>query len=309
MSPIKIRFGGYQGPASVHTRGGEVFGLALRKELGDAVEFEFDSNIVERGHKASDLLKLVESGELTGCYFSSSYLASRVPELGIFDQHFKVPDRKSAYQLLDGPLGTHLKQLVSEKTGYTVLDFWDNGFRHITTGVRPLRTPQDCTGLKLRNLDSDIHRRVFAAIGFEPMTIDVRDLPEAVKAGTVDAQENPLTNTYNFGLHTTHRYVTLTRHLMGVALALFNQEQVASWPEDVRSKVQTALRTATEAQRRFAEEDDQICAEKLTSEGVTILELSDSERSSFAQAAAPAVAKTRAQFDADLVSLFDDSLA
>lgn len=308
MEPITIRFGGYQGPASVHTRGGQVFGQELQRELGDAVRFVFDSNIVERGHKAADLLSMVEEGTLTGCYFSSSYLADRVPELGIFDQHFVVPDRKAAYGLLDGALGDHLKNLVAERTGYEVLDYWDNGFRHITNGVRPISSPGDCDGLKLRTLSSDIHRRVFKALGFEPAAIDVRDLPTAVADGTVDAQENPLTNTYNFGIHKTHRYITVTRHLMGVALALFNKEQVSAWPPDFRKKVQSALRSATLAQRRFADEDDTICAAKLTAEGVSIIELSAEERSAFADAAKPEVETTRSRFDPELVKLFDDSL-
>jgi TRAP-type C4-dicarboxylate transport system substrate-binding protein len=308
MEPITIRFGGYQGAASVHTRGGQVFGQELQRELGDAVRFEFDSNIVERGHKAADLLSMVESGELTGCYFSSSYLADRVPELGIFDQHFVVPDRRAAYGLLDGALGAHLKDLVAERTGYFVIDYWDNGFRHITNGVRPINSPGDCQGMKLRTLNSDIHRRVFQALGFEPMAIDVRDLPKAVADGTVDAQENPLTNTYNFGIHKTHRYITLTRHLMGVALALFNKEQVSAWPAAYRAKVQTALRSATLAQRRFADEDDAICAEKLNAEGVSINELSAVERAAFADAVKAEVETTRSGFDPGLVKLFDESL-
>ncbi len=309
MAPIEISFGGYQGPASVHTRAGVVFGEALAAELGDRVRFVFDSNIVERGRKAADLLSMTESGELTGCYFSSSYLADRIPELGIFDQHFVVPDRARAYAVLDGPLGRRLAALVAEKTGFTVLGYWDNGFRHISNAVRPILTPEDCRGLKLRTLANEVHQRVFAALGFEPAVIDVRDLQAAVADGTVDAQENPLTNTYNFGLHKTHRYITLTRHLLGVAAVFFNKEAVAGWPDDFRAGVESALRQATAAQRRFAEDDDTICAEKLTAEGVEIVTLDESQRAAFIEATRDEVAKMRASFDEDLIALFDESLA
>lgn len=309
MTPIELRFGGYQGPASVHTRAGTIFGEALAAELGESVRFVFDSNIVERGHKAADLLSMTESGELDGCYFSSSYVAGRVPELGIFDQHFVVPDRAKAYAVLDGPLGARLASLVEAKTGYTVLDFWDNGFRHISNGSRPIHMPQDCQGLKLRTLANEDHQRVFRALGFEPKVIDVRDLQAAVADGTVDAQENPLTNTYNFGLHKTHRYITLTRHLMGVAMVLFNTEKVRSWPADFRAGVERALHKATKAQRRFAEDDDQICAEKLIAEGTEIHELEDAERAAFVAATKDEVARTRAGFDAELVALFDENLS
>ena len=153
------------------------------------------------------------------------------------------------------------------------------------------------------------HQRVFRALGFEPKTIDVRDLPAAVADGTVDAQENPLTNIFNFDLYEHHRHITLTRHLMGVALALFNKAEVASWSEGVREQVMAAISTATVAQRHHAEEDDVICTDKLRKAGVEIHELTQEERQLFVDATSGAVAQTRAQFAPELVKLFDDSLA
>ena len=309
MVQIRIRFGGYQGPNSVHTRAGHRLGGALAAELGASVEFEFDSNIVARGHKASDLLSMVETGELEGCYFSSSYLAHRVPELGIFDQHFVVPDRRRAYAVLDGELGKRLSELVEDNTGYTVMAYWDNGFRHISNGLRPILRPGDCKGMKIRTLANENHQRVFRALGFEPVKIDVRDLPEAVASGRVDAQENPLTNIYNFGLHNTHRHITMTRHLMGVATVLFNKDSVRSWPPDLREGVGRALQDATSAQRRFADEDDDICADKLSAEGVHIQELAPDEKAAFVSATRNEVALTRAGFDSALTALFDRDLS
>ncbi|MEL6962919.1 MAG: TRAP transporter substrate-binding protein DctP, partial [Pseudomonadota bacterium] len=265
--------------------------------------------VTARGRKAADLLSMTESGELDGCYFSSSYLAKRVPNLGLFDQHFVVPDRRTAYALLDGKLGESLAQDVAQRTGYVVLGYWDNGLRQISSGRGPIRTPAHCAGLKIRTLASNDHQRVFAALGFEPKAIDVRDLPEAVASFQVDAQENPLTNIYNFGLHKTHRHITLTRHLLGVALVLFNKERVAAWSELVRTGVAAALAEATAAQRGFAEEDDTICAEKLRADGVELIELSAIERDAFVAATRDEVATTRSAFSTDLLALFDQELA
>lgn len=309
MSPITIRFGGYQGPASVHTRAGHALGKALADRLGDAVAFDFEENIVAKGHKAADLLSLTEAGELDGCYFSSSYLAGRVPELGIFDQHFVVPDRERAYALLDGALGERLARQVAETTGYVALGAWDNGLRNISNGRHPIRTPQDCRSLTLRTLANEDHRRVFRALGFEPIAIDVRDLPEAVASGRVAAQENPLTNIYNFGIFETHRHITMTRHLLGVALVLFNRAAVEAWPAEVRAGVEAAVAEATAAQRGFAAEDDVSCAERMAAAGVEILELSVAEREAFAAATRPAVDEMRARFAPDLVAAFDHELA
>ncbi len=305
---LKIRFGGYQGDKSVHTRGARVFCDAISRISGGKIEVDFIQNIVESGRKASDLLSATESGELDGCYFSSSYLASRVPQLALFDQHFAVPDRRRAYAVLDGSLGTRLAAEVKAATGFQVMGYWDNGLRHISSAATAFRSPADCEGMKIRTLASDDHQRVFKALGFLPVAIDVRDLPDAVAQGKVDAQENPLTNIYNFGLHNTHRTVTLTGHLLGVAPVLFNQTAVDGWSDDAWTAVTSALQEATQAQRRFAEEDDDICSAAMKDEGVTLIHLSNAERASLIEATRHEVDTTRGRFSQDLIDLFEADL-
>ena len=304
-----IKFAGYQGEHSVHTRAATVFCESLRREAGDTVHVQFESNIVQNGFKAADLLTKTENGELDGCYFSSSYLAGRVPELGLFDQHFVVPDRRRAYAVLDGTLGKRLAREVENKTGFAILGYWDNGLRHISSAQGPLRHPEDCKGLKIRTLNNEQHQCVFRALGFEPAAIDVRDLPEAVASFAVDAQENPLTNLYNFGLHKTHRYITLTQHLLGVAPVLFNKQSVAAWPAQVRSAVEMALAEATVQQRRFAEEDDTICYKALVEDGCELVTLSDDEREEFRVATHEVVAQFCSRFDTGLIELFNADIA
>jgi C4-dicarboxylate-binding protein DctP len=306
---IEITFGGYQGDNSVHTRGAHSLAAAVERLSGGAARINFRQNIVSDGHKASDLLSMTESGELDGCYFSSSYLADRVPELALFDQHFAVPSRAHAYGVLDGSLGRRLKDEIEAATEYSVLGYWDNGLRHISTRGGRLNTPTACKGLKLRTLASEDHQRVFRALGFEPMAIDVRDLPAAVADGTVDAQENPLTNIYNFRLHDIHRSITLTGHLLGVALVLFNRKTVESWPQDIRQVVRQAVVEATKDQRRFAEEDDRVCTKALREDGVELVELDATERAAFADATRAEVETTRSRFGSDLIALFENDLA
>jgi len=304
-----IKFAGYQGERSVHTRAAEVFCETLRQTAGDLIEVEFEQNIVSKGFKAADLLSRTESGDIDGCYFSSSYLAGRVPELGLFDQHFVVPDRKHAYAVLDGKLGARLASEVATRTGLVVLGYWDNGLRHISSARVPIRHPQDCAGLNIRTLKNEDHQRVFRALGFNPMAIDVRDLPEAVANRTVDAQENPLTNIVNFGLHNTHKHITLTHHLLGVAALFFNQSIVNAWSDDVREVVLSALAIATVEQRRFAEQEDALCIDVLKQAGCEIITLTEPQRAEFALATANEVAETCSNFNSELVDLFNADLA
>jgi len=278
---IRIKFGGYQGEHSVHTRAAYVFCDAVKRYVGNSVDVEFEPNIVSRGHKAADLLSLTEQGKIDGCYFSSSYLTDRVPELRLFDLHFVVPDRRHAYAILDGSLGERLAHEVKTHTGLTVMGYWDNGLRHISSAAGSIRSPKDCEGLKIRTLNSEDHRRVFRSLGFDAQSIDVRDLPDAVKNSVVDAQENPLTNMYNFGLHKVQRYITLSRHLLGVAPVFFNSESVSSWPDEIRAAIQMALVEATQEQRKFAAEDDVVCRDLMEKEGCEFVTLTEPERQRF----------------------------
>jgi TRAP-type transport system periplasmic protein len=289
MAATLIRFGGYQGPASVHTRAIAVFAHALEQRLGDDVALQVTANVGERGHKAAGLLQLVESGELDLCYFSSSYLAKRVPALGVLDLPFAPGAREGLSAALDGALGSHLQAAIAETTGYRALAFWDNGIRHFSNRVGPLRQPEDCAGLRIRTQDNVFQQEVFRALGFEPVAIDPSELPAAVRDGRVDAQENPLTNLVNFGIHQHHRHVTLSAHLLGVAPVLVNRERYDAWPETVRAGVHAALDEATAAQRRFSEEDDVRCLATLAETGNQVLRLSATERAAFAAAVAPVV--------------------
>jgi TRAP-type C4-dicarboxylate transport system substrate-binding protein len=152
VQPFHICFGGYQPDASVHNRAAVALGRALGAHLGAAVRFDLDGNILASGDQAADLLAMVEGGGLTMCYFSASYLATRVPEFALLDLPFTITERQRAYQVLDGPLGRLLAENLHTRTGLRLLGWWDNGFRHLTDAVRPIRTPADCVSLRIRTL-------------------------------------------------------------------------------------------------------------------------------------------------------------
>ena len=137
-------------------------------------------------------------------------------------------------------------------------------------------------------------------LGFDPVAMDVKDLLAAAAAGTIDAQENPLTNTFNFGLHRHHRYITLSGHFFGAAVLLCNEAQFGQWPVEVQGAVGEAAAAATAAQRSFAANDDETMLAALREAGNEVVTLSSRERAGFAAAVAPLVATQRQRFGAEL---------
>jgi TRAP-type C4-dicarboxylate transport system substrate-binding protein len=298
MKNISLRFGGYQSEASVHTRAARVFTAAFSPDVDVATT----ADVTQQGHAARDLLAMVEGEELDFCYFASSYLAGRVPRLGVFDLPFRIAERERIYAKLDGALGAELTAGVAAATGFYVLGFWDNGFRHISNRLRPIHRPEDCRGMRIRTLDNAFHKRIFAAIGFDPVVIDVKELAEAVATRQVDAQENPLTNVVNFGLHRTHRHVSLTSHFFGVTLLLVNRRRFDAWPQETRDRVRSAAATATKAQRGFAAAEGARCLALLEADGVEIVPAQRVDRVAFRAAAAAIVADEVARIGAELVA-------
>jgi TRAP-type transport system periplasmic protein len=268
---ITLHFAGYQPARSVHTRGLHALRENVARSAGDALTIEVTDSVLATGRKAADLLAMVETGELDGCHFASSYLAARVPSLGVFDQPFQAGSRDAVFASLNGDIGADLADQIASATAFRVLGWWDNGIRHISNAVRPIRTPADCTGLRLRTLDNAQHQAAFRRLGFVPMFIDVADLPRAVADGTIDAQENPLTNMVNFNLQTHHRHVSLTGHLLGIALLLVNRVRYDALPTAMRNALDAAARDSTSLQRSFAMAEDAECLRLLAAAGVTML--------------------------------------
>ena len=149
--PIRIFMGGY-GPATTG------FSLAL-KMIGDRVTARFPGevdakyvyNILDLGYRGEDIMWLVESGVLTLGYQSSSYLTERVPDLGIVDLPFLFPDVAAARAAMDGQLGQTLAESIEAGMNYRILGWFENGFRHVSNKLRPVRSPADLEGMAIRS--------------------------------------------------------------------------------------------------------------------------------------------------------------
>jgi TRAP-type transport system periplasmic protein len=280
---IELHFAGYQPARSVHTRGLYALRDAVTRHAGHALSIKVTDSVVSLGRKAADLLSMVESGELDGCYFASSYLAARVPALGVFDAPFQAGSRETIFGSLDPALADQ----VAATTGYRVIGWWDNGIRHISNAVRPIRSPADCTGLHLRTLDNAQHQAAFRRCGFVPAFIDVADLARAVADGTVDAQENPLTNMVNFNVQAHHKHVSLTGHLLGIALLLVNRARYDALPGDARAALDSAARDSEAAQRTLAIAEDTECLRILAEAGVAVVPADQIDLTAFRLAATP----------------------
>ena len=293
MKPIALKFGGYQEPASIHNQAGGRFGELLVKKLGDRIRFELIGSVLKLGHRSGDLVPMVESGELSFCYMSTVRFSRAAPELQILELPFVVKDRATAFKALDGEFGEGARKKIDQSMKCRLLGFWDNGFRHLSTRVRPIRKPEDCRGIRIRTQSSELHGEVFRALGFEPFAVDIKEFTEQIGGDRFQAQDNPLTNIYHFGVHHHHRYITLSSHFWGASAFVCNAGQYREWPRDVQSAVDAAAKEATAYQRRLAAAEDAAMLKKFDPAKNDLIRLTDAERAAFMKAVQPVVDKYR----------------
>ncbi len=298
--PIQIRMGGY-GPASTgFSRALKFIGERLAAEFGDRVEVKYVWNIMDLGYRAEDILWLVEHGLLTLGYQSSSYLTDRVPELGLVDLPFLFARSETARAAMDGALGDLLARKIEERVNYRILGWFENGFRHISNRVRQVRLPADLAGLRIRVLPSKVQARTFELLGAVPMRMDLTQAIDMIRAGTIDAQENPLSNTVTYGVHKFHRFHTLTGHFYVSRPIFLDRSAFDAWPPELQRAMRNAVTDAVAFQRELhvAEEDD--ARKAIAAQGCEITELTAAEHHAFAAAVMPLREEARGTYGREL---------
>jgi TRAP-type transport system periplasmic protein len=301
--PIRIRMGGYGPPTTGFSRALKRIGDRLLTEFGDRIEVKYIWNIMDLGYRAEDILWLVEDGLLTLGYQSSSYLTDRVPELGIVDLPFLFADTRSARAAMDGALGDVLAGKIEERVNFRVLGWFENGFRHISNRIREVRTPADLAGMRIRVLPSKVQARTFELLGAVPMPMDLTQAIEMIVAGTIDAQENPLSNSVTYGVHKFHRFHTLSNHFYISRPIFLHRPAFDAWPADVQRAMRNAITDAVAFQRELHVQEENEARKAIEVQGCEIVALTAAEHDTFATAVTPLINEARGTFGATLFDL------
>jgi tripartite ATP-independent transporter DctP family solute receptor len=303
--PIRILMGGY-GPATTG------FSLALKRmgdrlqsKFGDQVEVKYVYNILDFGYRADDIIWLVESGVLTLGYQSSSYFTDRIPAVGVADLPFLFSDQARARAAMDGKLGAALTTRIEADMDFRIVGYFENGFRHVSNRVKPIHSPADMKGLAIRVLPSKIQARTFELLGADPRVMDLTEALAAIKAGKIDAQENPFSNTVTYGVHNFHRFHTETNHFYLSRPIFVHRPSFDGWPKAIQEELRAAVRDAVAFQRDLHVKEEADAAAAIKKSGGEIVELTAEQHKAFVSAVTSIYKEARSQFDRNLLALVD----
>jgi len=301
--PIKIRMGGYGPPTTSFSRSLKLIGDTLAARFGTRISVDYVWNIMDHGHRAEEILTLVEDGEMTLGYQSSSYLTDRVPELGFVDLPFLFEHRDQARAAIDGALGRYLSGGVEARVNYRILGYFENGFRQISNRLRPVRRPADLAGMRIRVLPSEVQARTFELLGAIPLRCDLTEAIAAIKAGTIDAQENPFANTVTYGVHKFHRFHTVTNHFYISRPIFLHRDAFDAWPAELQSAMRDAVGKAVAFQRALAIEEDREARAAIEAAGCEITALTPEQHALFRQAVDPLLQEARRTYGAEMFEM------
>jgi len=302
-NPIAIRMGGYGPPTTSFSRSLKLIGDTLQARFGDRIDVKYVWNIMDFGYRAEEILWLVEDGVLSLGYQSSSYLTDRVPELGFVDLPFLFEKRDQARAAIDGALGKFLAERIEARVNYRILGYFENGFRHISNRLRTLHTPADLKGMRIRVLPSEVQARTFELLGAVPLRWDLTEAIAAIKAGTIDAQENPFANTVTYGVHNFHHFHTVTNHFYISRPIFLNRTQFDAWPADLQDAMREAVARAIAFQRDQAIEEDREARAAIEAAGCEIAALMPDEHGKFRAAVTPLLAAARGTYGSEMFAL------
>lgn len=245
-----------------------------------------------------ELIEAVQLGTLDMVITSTGPLPNFVPETQVLDLPFLFRDYDHARGVLDGEIGRELLDHV-DAAGFKALAWTENGFRHITNSQRPIHTPADLQGMKIRTMENPIHLRAFEALGAAPTPMSFAELFTALQQGVVDAQENPIVVISVSNFAEVQGHLSLTGHLYSPAIIMMSQDLWSSLSEEEQGWVMEATATSVEVTRARVTELEENGVEGLIEKGMQVV--ADVDKSAFEEAVAPAYEAYTSRFGDELI--------
>ena len=267
--------------------------LTAMPALDDVLQIEVHPN-GEVGSEV-EMVKACASGALDLVFATSNVVAAQVPELGLLDAPFLFRDIAHARATLDGPIGQEFVGLLQDK-GLHLLAWGENGVRHVTAG-KPVRTPSDLRGVRIRVPQSEVMLEGFRALGAVPEPLPFPQLFEALRVGRFEAQENPVAPLVAPHLERVQQCLSMTGHVYSAAFFLASPDLLEDLGDAQRAALSACARTGAQASRDAALRGEREGVEQLRAAGMTIIE--DVDRAAFARAAAPALDAAAQRLGAD----------
>lgn len=239
---------------------------AILQDSGGRLKIEVFAGY-QLGNNASILTQL-RSGAVECATFSGGILSTLVPVATIYNMAFAFTTNEQVFNALDGKLGDYLRLQIEKAGLHSLGKLWELGFRQITTSTRPIASPADLKGMKLRVPVAPLFVSAFSALGAAPAPINFDELYTSLQTKVVDGQENDLFQIEAGRLFEVQKYCSVTNHIWDGYYSLVNGRVWRSLPEDLQEIWARHFNAAVDRERADMKQNAEAVRKSLESRGI-----------------------------------------
>lgn len=279
----KIGFNTYEG--SVRDVAAQHFKKVVEERTNGRVQIEIFPG--EALGSEQEMVEAVQFGALDMQLAGMGGMSNIIPEYSTTALPFMVGSFDEAYALLDGPIGDMWKE-AAEENGFKVLAHTDLGFAQITNNVRPINSPEDLQGIKMRSPNEPTSIATFRTLGASVSTMPFTEVYLGLSQGVVEGQFNPLDAIYDTKFHEVQDYLAITNHFYYFVNFIMNKDLWNSLDPELQAIVQDAANEARDVSREFTQRKHNEMIDVLKDEFV---EITHPDLEAFRVAVTPAFAE------------------
>ena len=301
------------GPAYPWGKGGEIWANLVKERTQGRINIKLYPGVSLLQGDQTREFSAIRQGVIDLAVGSTINWSPQVKQLNLFSLPFLMPDYAAMDALTQGEVGKEIFKII-DKAGVMPLAWGENGYREISNSKLAIKKPEDLKGLKIRVVGSPLFLDTFTALGANPTQMSWADAQPALATSAVDGQENPIAIYTAAKLHTmAQKYITMWGYVADPLIFVVNKDIWASWtPADQAIVKQAALDAGKQEiaiARKGLVEADKPLLKDIAANGVTVTQLSPSEREAFVKATRPVYDKWKNQIGASLVNNAEKSIA
>jgi len=270
MAQTTLRIGHLTNTDHLWHQASEKFAEEVDERTNGEVQVEIFPNEILGSER--ETLEGIRTGTIADMTITGETLGNWAPKVGILGAMYLFRDSEHIKKVADGPIGDEIEQDILDESNIRVLTWFERGPRYLTSN-RPIRTPEDAEGLKMRVPNVPWFIKGWQEIGANPAPMAFSEVFTALQQGVMDAQENPLALIDSAKFYEVQDYVNLTGHIRQWIYFVIGEDQFQNLTEEQQEAVQTAADIAHDYhQELFFEQQDELRA-SLEEKGMEFIEV------------------------------------
>jgi len=269
LAQVELKLGHVGEPGSLFQSSADEYAKRVNAKLAGKVKIVTYGSSQLGGDK--EMVQKLKLGTIDMA-LPSTVMTSEVDQFGLFELPYIVKDRAHMARIEKDVFWPSMAP-EAEKKGLKILAVWENGYRHITNNKRPIKTPEDLKGIKLRVPEGKWRVKMFQEYGANPSPMKFSELFTALQTGVMDGQENPFTQIYSAKLQEVQKFLSLSGHVYTPAYLVVGSKKYGALPADVRKVLEdTAKETQAFVYATAAREEGELLG-KLKAAGMQVNEV------------------------------------